>query len=172
MRSSTHQNPQIRHIPPKDQAVFSESGRPVPSPRESHASACVRPVRILLAEDNPADVFLFRLALTDYAVPTELTVVEDGAAVLDLLLGGGNFDILILDLNLPKVGGEEVLWKLTAASGDARPAIPVVVFSSLRVMPRDAPGADACVEKPEGLDDYLKAVQRICDEWLSPTATE
>jgi CheY-like chemotaxis protein len=129
-----------------------------------------RPVRILLAEDNPADVFLFRLALTDYPVPTDLTVLEDGAAVLELLLRDSGFDILILDLNLPRVGGEEVLWKLNARGG-TRSAIPVVVFSSVRVRAGDAPGAAACVVKPEGLDDYLKAVRSICDTWLLPMVT-
>ena len=160
---------QIRHTSSSDRAVFSASGKQTVSEgRTSNARVGGRPLRILLAEDNPADVFLFRLALTEYAVPTELTVAKDGTSVLEIL-GGHDFDILILDLNLPGVGGEEILWKLTAASETDKPAIPVVVFSAVRVMPRDAPGAHACVVKPEGLDEYLKAVRRICDTWLSPT---
>ena len=168
MREDLCQNWENRQVQPKDHAIFSESGHPILSQREP----CVRGrrVRILLAEDNPADVFLFRLALTDYPVPTELTVLENGAAVLELLLRDNHFDILILDLNLPGVGGEEVLWKLTAGT-ERRPAVPVVVFSSVRVKASDAPGAAACVVKPEGLDDYLKTVRRICDTWVQPMGT-
>jgi len=169
MRSGTHQNWQIRNIAPRDRAIFSASGHSSLASPERRLTGKQRPVRILLAEDNPADVFLFRLALTDYPVPTELTVLENGAAVLELLRDH-DFDIVVLDLNLPGVGGEEVLWKLTASSGGDRSAVPVVVFSSVRVQASDAPGAAACVVKPEGLDDYLKAVRGICDTWLLPMA--
>ena len=126
-----------------------------------------RPVRILLAEDDPADVFLFRLALADYPVPSDLTVAGDGAAALELLNSGSNFDILVLDLNMPRVGGEEVLSKLRVDPCGARPAITVFVFSAIPVTARDVPGADACVVKPSGLDEYLKTVHRLCDTWVS-----
>lgn len=176
MKSGARQSRQICPVPQKDRAVFSASGRvetcgrATTAPQGTHVQMHGHPVRILLAEDNPADVFLFRLALTDYPVPTELTVVADGAAVLELLLSEGGFDILFLDLNLPRVGGEEVLWKLSAASGAGKPAIPVVVFSAVSVKPSDAPGADACIVKPEGLEEYLKAVRHLCDTWLTPMA--
>jgi two-component system, chemotaxis family, response regulator Rcp1 len=72
-------------------------------------------LRILLAEDNPGDVFLVRRALEEHNISNELNVVQDGAEALEFLACWGKtdelpcLDILLLDLNLPKVDGPRVL---------------------------------------------------------------
>lgn len=112
------------------------------------------PVRILLAEDNPADVYLIEEALREHNVEFRLDVAPDGEQALTVLNDGmGDFDIVLLDLNMPKRGGSEVLEKLRGK------ATPVVVLTS-----SDSPadrmqamelGATHYIRKPTGLDDFL-----------------
>lgn len=89
--------------------------------------------RILVVEDNPADVALLRLALQDANVPFVLTVVEDGADALEhirkLAAAPGNSpDLVILDLNLPKHDGLEILADLRAMP--ALSELPVLILTS------------------------------------------
>lgn len=112
------------------------------------------PVRILLAEDNPADVYLIEEALREHGVPFELNVAEDGEQALLMLADHSTKpDLLLLDLNMPKRGGSEVLESLQGS------AMPVIVLTS-----SDSPadkvealrlGAVHYIRKPTGLDDFL-----------------
>ena len=113
------------------------------------------PVRILLAEDNPADVYLIEEALREHEVDFMLDVAQDGEQALAVLAdGNANFDVVLLDLNMPKRGGSEVLEKLRGNS-----TTPVVILTS-----SDSPadrtqamelGARHYIRKPTGLDDFL-----------------
>ena len=115
-----------------------------------------RTISILLAEDNPADVYLIEEALREHQVDFNLTVAEDGEAAMTLLAGGLRPDIVLLDLNMPKRSGGEVLDRLRKENGTG---VPVIVLTS-----SDSPsdkeeamrlGATCYIRKPTGLDEFL-----------------
>ncbi|HYO83905.1 MAG TPA: response regulator [Bryobacteraceae bacterium] len=115
-------------------------------------------VQILLAEDNPADVYLIEEALREHQVDFQITVAEDGEAAINLLQAGAvQPDIVLLDLNMPKRSGGEVLDQLRRSSSKA---VPVLVLTS-----SDSPadreeairlGATQYIRKPTGLDEFLQ----------------
>lgn len=117
-----------------------------------------RTVQILLAEDNPADVYLIEEALREHQVSYNIIVVEDGeTAIGKLTLGELKPDIVLLDLNMPKRSGSEVLTELRAHTDRD---IPVIVLTS-----SDSPsdrqaavnlGATCYIRKPSGLDEFLE----------------
>ena len=119
-------------------------------------------VRILLAEDNPADVYLIEEALREHGVNFEMAVAQDGEQALAMISETANpIDVVLLDLNMPKRGGTEVLEKLKGAS------TPVIVLTS-----SDSPadrmqamelGATHYIRKPTGLDDFLAIGATIKD---------
>jgi chemotaxis family two-component system response regulator Rcp1 len=94
----------------------------------------VRPVRILLVEDSPSDVAMTVDALREGRVATDVTVATDGEMALAMLRRAGAFsevdrpDVILLDLNLPRMGGREVLE--VVKNDDDLKAIPVVVLTS------------------------------------------
>lgn len=91
-----------------------------------------RSAEILLAEDNPGDVRLIEKALEDWQVPVHLTVADDGERALEILRGEGARrglpDLVILDLNLPKLDGREVLTEIK--TDPALQHLPVIVLTS------------------------------------------
>ena len=114
-------------------------------------------VEILLAEDNPADVYLIEEALREHKVDFHITVAEDGEAAISLLANSGlKPDIVLLDLNMPKRSGGEVLDEMRRTSAD----VPVIILTS-----SDSPsdreealrlGATCYIRKPTGLDEFLE----------------
>jgi two-component system, chemotaxis family, response regulator Rcp1 len=134
----------------------------------------VRPARILLVEDNPADVRLVQEAFRDARVPCELLVARDGVEALELLgQAQGDperepADLILLDLNLPRRDGREVL---VALKGDpARRHIPVVVLTSSAaendVRQAYDLQANCYVVKPMDLDRFLALMRAIEEFWL------
>lgn len=132
---------------------------------------------ILLVEDNPDDAELMRMAMRKTGVKNPLRVVTDGAAALDYLFGGRNIPnrtaderpvLILLDLNLPKIGGIEVLRRIRA-EGPAKHT-PVVVLTSSREERDLAACYAACVNsyirKPVDFDEFQKAVRHIVAYWL------
>src|SRR5579872_7070671 len=116
---------------------------------------------ILLAEDNPADVYLIREALREHGVTCPVRVVWDGKEVLQFISDSvaveHGLGLIILDLNLPRHDGIEVLQKLRETEGLAH--VPVVVLTSSD-SPRDRVvaselGAACYVRKPSSLDQFL-----------------
>lgn len=121
-------------------------------------------LRLLLAEDNPGDVTLVREALRTSPVRTDLTLAADGETALRYLRNS-RFDLVILDLNLPKRHGQNIL-QLCAAAAEAPPF--VVCSSSTRQSDRELAflvGAKDYVVKPTDLDEFIKAIQSILDRW-------
>lgn len=120
--------------------------------------------RILLAEDNPADVYLIRHALTTAGLDFELLVFEDGAEALRFVRGEEEYrdsappDLVLLDLNLPKRPGTDILAAIRSSRGLAR--VPVAILtSSSSPMDRaktEQLQADCYIQKPLDLDDFLK----------------
>jgi two-component system, chemotaxis family, response regulator Rcp1 len=112
-----------------------------------------------VAEDNPADVYLIEEALREHHVPFELTVAEDGETAIAMVISGKvNPDLVLLDLNMPKRSGVEVLMRLREQP-ECR-ALPIIVLTS-----SDSPadreevlrlGATSYLRKPTGLDEFLQ----------------
>lgn len=125
--------------------------------------------RLLLVEDDPDDAALFTAAL---AAPDalELAVAQDGQQALDLLLGAEPApDLVVLDLQLPRVTGLEVLKRMRAT--DKLKLLPVVIFSSSRE-PSDRhacyeASANSYLRKPVGAEEFERAVRSIESYWLS-----
>ena len=130
--------------------------------------------RILLVEDNPDDVALTLRALRKNNFPHEVTVARDGAEALDLLLADGSAGealpgLILLDLNLPKIDGLEVLRRLRAS--DRTKFIPVIVLTSSKLEEDIASayrgGANAFVRKPVSFSEFTDAVRTLGVFWLS-----
>jgi CheY-like chemotaxis protein len=132
-------------------------------------------VRILVVEDNPMDVDLLRWALETASVPCELTVFEDGGEAIQFAQQKGQYasakapDLVILDLNLPRNDGIEVLEAMRANPVFAH--VPVMILSSSS-SPRERAklqvfGVGRYVTKPPDLDEYMKlgdVVRRFLQE--------
>jgi chemotaxis family two-component system response regulator Rcp1 len=133
-----------------------------------------RPIEILLVEDNPGDVRLTREALKEGKIKNNLHVVEDGAAALDFLERRGSHagapvpDLVLLDLNLPKVNGGEVLAEIKRSQRLRR--IPVVVLTTSEaeedILRSYELHANCYVTKPVGLEQFLRVVKQIDSFWL------
>lgn len=133
--------------------------------------------RVLLVEDDPGDVLMTRESLADAASRCELSVVDDGAMALDYLHKRGEFaeaptpNLVLLDLNLPKVSGHQVLAELKADPTLA--PIPVVVLSTSAsdadVVTTYALHGNAHVAKPVDFAQY-QAVIRTIDEFFLTVA--
>jgi CheY-like chemotaxis protein len=131
-----------------------------------------RPARLLHVEDSVADAKLVTMALEESGSTTELVRAEDGAEALRLLdaVAAGTEprpDLVVLDLNLPRVGGLDVLRHLKA--DPALRTVPVVVFSTPRadvdVSAAYACGASSYVVKPVDLQRFLQVVRSIDSYW-------
>lgn len=133
------------------------------------------PIEVLLVEDNPGDVRLTREALRDGKVHNNLSVAPDGVEALAFLRREGKYaeaprpDVILLDLNLPRKDGREVLEEI---KGDpALRNIPVVILTSSEAE-RDiaqayALHANCYVTKPVDLDQFIHVVRSIEDFWFS-----
>jgi len=132
-----------------------------------------RDIRILIIEDNPGDVRLLKDALKELKAPVEFRVASDGAEALRIILDNRESeawqpDLIFLDLNLPKIGGHEVLARLKA--DPQKRLIPVIVLSSSRAeadvnRAYDA-HANAYIRKPTSLDDLTRAVKGLKAFWI------
>jgi CheY-like chemotaxis protein len=133
-----------------------------------------RPAEILLVEDNPGDVRLTREALVDGKVWNNLHHAADGVEALDFLRQRGKFagaprpDMILLDLNLPKKGGREVLADIKA--DPMLQSIPVVVLTTSKaeedVLQSYGLHANCYIVKPIDLDQFIRVVQSIKSFWL------
>ena len=134
-----------------------------------------RPIEVLLVEDSPGDVHLTRVALEEGKVSNNLHVVGDGVEALRFVRREGQYadaptpDLLLLDLNLPKKDGREVLSELKA--DPQLRTIPVVVLTTSKAeedVLRSYELQAACyVTKPVDLDQFLGVVKAIENFWLS-----
>ena len=134
-----------------------------------------RPVEILLVEDNPGDIVLTRDALQESKITNNLSVVEDGVEAMaylraeDPYSGRARPDLVLLDLNLPRKSGHEVLAEMKADE-DLR-VIPVVVLSvstsELDVLGAYRHYANCFIGKPVGLAQFEEIVQQIESFWFT-----
>ena len=134
-----------------------------------------RTVEILLVEDNEGDVRLTREALTEYRFRNNLSVVRDGVEAMAFLRREGSYaqahrpDLILLDLNLPRKDGREVLAEIKTDVQLKR--IPVVVLTTSMaeedILKAYNLHANCYVTKPVDFDQFLKVVQAIEEFWLT-----
>ena len=134
----------------------------------------MKPVEILLVEDNPGDVRLTKEALKEAKVINHLTVLKDGVEALAFLRRQDPYDnavaphLILLDLNLPRKDGREVLAEIKA--DDKLKRIPVVVLTTSQdeqdVFKSYNLHANCYVTKPVDLEQFMTVVKSIEDFWL------
>ncbi|MDP5337620.1 MAG: response regulator, partial [Nodularia sp. (in: cyanobacteria)] len=133
------------------------------------------PIEVLLVEDNPGDAQLTRIALEDSKISVNLNVVEDGVEAMEFLRKQGNYanaphpDIVLLDLNLPRKDGREVLAEIKADQNFRR--IPVVVLTTSQseedILKAYNLSANCFITKPVDFDQFVKIVQSIENFWFA-----
>jgi CheY-like chemotaxis protein len=130
-------------------------------------------IRILLVEDNPGDVYLIREALKSSPIPSIVTVAEDGLAAFRILTQAGSDgaflpDLIVLDLNLPKKHGCEVLAELK--TDPSLRHIPVVILTSSRseedVRRSIENNANLYLTKPSNFSRFCDVVITLSSFWL------
>lgn len=134
-----------------------------------------RATQILLVEDSPGDVRLTEEILRDAKIANDLHVVTDGEDAMDFLRGIGAHadaprpDVMLLDLNLPRKDGREVLAEIKADPVLRR--IPVIVLTTSSadedVLHSYDLNANCYITKPIDLDEFISVVRSIEDFWLS-----
>ncbi len=132
-------------------------------------------IEILLVEDSPADVLIAREALHEAKIINTIHVAEDGEEAMDFLHKRGKFasvprpDLILLDLNLPRKNGREVLEEIKA-NPDLK-SIPVVVLTTSSaeedILRSYNLHANCYVVKPVEFNNFVKAVQSIRHFWFS-----
>ncbi len=135
----------------------------------------VVPIEILLVEDNPADVRLTREALKEEKLTNNLSVVSDGIEAMAFLRREGPYagarrpDLILLDLNLPRKDGREVLEEVK--SDPDFKVIPVVVLTSSKaeedIVRSYRLHANCYISKPVDLSQFLEVVRSIQEFWLT-----
>jgi CheY-like chemotaxis protein len=131
-------------------------------------------VKILLIEDNNGDVRLTQEALKECNVANKLEVVYDGAEALDFLKRKGKYknefrpDLVLLDLNIPKINGKSVLARIK--NDDSLKRIPIVVLTSSQAEEDIEKSydlhANCYINKPLDIDSFMKIIQSISEFWF------
>jgi len=135
----------------------------------------VNPLEILIVEDNPGDARLAREGLRECKIRNNLYVVDDGVKAMGFLRRQGEYantprpDLILLDLNLPKKDGREVLREIK--EDESLRLIPIVVLTTSKaeedIVKSYSLHANCYVTKPLGLQQFLHVVQSIEDFWFT-----
>jgi CheY-like chemotaxis protein len=134
-----------------------------------------QPIQVLLVEDSPGDIRLTQEALKDAKMHINLHVVRDGEAAMSFLMREGEYanaprpDLILLDLNLPKKDGREVLKEIKES--ETLKVIPVVILttsaSEADILRSYSLHANCYITKPVALDGFLTVVRSIDNFWMS-----
>lgn len=126
--------------------------------------------QILVAEDNLADLELIKSAFEEINLYAEITIVKDGQEMLDFFENDNIDDLglVLLDLNLPKVDGMDILKKFY--TDDILKKIPIIVFTSSndydKIITCYEYGANACIKKPDDIAEFSRIIRAITNFWL------
>jgi len=141
-------------------------------------SICVRPIQILLVEDSPSDAQLTLAALKMGKVVNQVSHVEDGVEAMEFLRQEGKYaqsqrpDLILLDLNLPRKDGREVLEEMKG-NPDFQ-LIPVVILTTSQaeqdIIRSYKYHANCYITKPVNFERFLEVVQAIENFWLTVVA--
>jgi len=134
-----------------------------------------RPIEILLVEDNPGDIRLTQEVLKEGKIQNNLRIVENGVEAISFLHKDGKYssaltpDLILLDLNLPKKDGREVLQEIK--NDDELKKIPIVVLTTSQaeedILKVYNLNANCYISKPVELDEFINVVKSVEDFWLS-----
>lgn len=132
-------------------------------------------IKILLVEDNEGDIRLAREALAGSKIRNELHVIRDGQEALDYLFQNGDHekssrpDLILLDLNLPKINGKEVLKKIKTDEKLKRIPIIILTTSSSHddIMETYSNYANSFITKPLDWEQFINVIKSIEDFWLT-----
>ena len=134
-----------------------------------------KPIEILLVEDNPGDVRLTQEALRDRKVSNNLHVVHDGVEAMAFLHKKGQFatvphpDLILLDLNLPKKDGREMLTEIKLDPAVKRILVVILTTSTAEedVLKTYNLHANCYIVKPVDFDQFINVIQVIEDFWFT-----
>ncbi len=136
-----------------------------------------RPVIILMVEDNPTDVLIAREGLLGATMLNTLHVADDGIEAMEFLRQRGKYadvprpDLIILDLNMPRKNGHEVLAEIK--EDDDLRKIPVIILTTSKSQEDISKACGLCancyISKPVDFDEFTEVVQTIQDFWFSTT---
>lgn len=139
------------------------------------STAVGRPAEVLLVEDSPGDVRLTREALKEGKVRNNLSVVSDGVEAMEFLRREGKYkdaprpDIVLLDLNMPRKDGREVLAEMK--SDEQLKRIPVVILTTSEaeqdILRTYDLHANCYLTKPVDLEQFISIVKSVEDFWLT-----
>ena len=132
---------------------------------------------ILMADDDADDYCLLREAFTEKGVPGQLRLVSDGAELMDYLLHRGKFaeiseapkpQLILLDLNMPRVSGREALMEIKAMEKIRE--IPIIIFTTSRdsedIYQSYQAGANSYIPKPQTFEELLDIVDSLDSYWM------
>lgn len=135
----------------------------------------MKPIHILLVEDNEGDIVLTTEALEEGRISNTIAVAKDGWEAVQYLEKKGKFsgqptpDLILLDVNLPKMNGHEVLKNIK--TNPLLKHIPIIILttssSESDILKSYQNHANCYITKPVGLDNFLKVVASIEDFWIS-----
>ena len=133
---------------------------------------------ILLVEDNPADQKLTIKALQRCKVQNDIRIVEDGQEAMDYLLGTGKYgnrliypfpDLILLDINMPRMNGKQVL--AVVRQDEKLKQVPIVVLTTsnhdVDVIESYQLGVNAYMQKPVTMQEFFSTIQKFEDFWLT-----
>ena len=135
----------------------------------------LEPISILLVEDDPADQKLIRASLKEQRLANDLHIVSSGEEGIDFLRGRGDYsgraaqpDLILLDLNMPGMGGKEFLRRIKDDEGLKQ--IPVVILttsdSERDIIESYKLQASGYVSKPVTLDEFKEVMRKIKEYWF------
>lgn len=130
----------------------------------------MKPVNVLLVEDNPGDIELAKIAFEDAKMINELRVISDGQQALDFFEANPDWpDIVLLDINLPKVNGIEILKHLR--SHEETRALPVCILTSSGsdqdIIASYQHNTNAYIQKPVDFNKFIETIKSFEEFWLS-----
>jgi CheY-like chemotaxis protein len=133
----------------------------------------MKPIHILLVEDNDGDILLTTEALEESKIANHVTIIRDGKAAIDFFKHIGDSaaapDLVLLDVNLPKKNGHEVLSYIKSA--DSFKQIPVIMLTTSStgkdIMLAYKNYVNCYITKPIEATDFLKAISKIEDFWIN-----
>ncbi|MEM6763374.1 MAG: response regulator [Bacteroidota bacterium] len=136
------------------------------------------PFRIILVENNPSDILLFREAFSETSYRVQVDAVSSGGELMDILStqqkSEAQPNLIILDLNMPKEKGQEILGKLKENTETRR--IPVIIFTTSEAMPDVVACYDSFangyIVKPMDFQRYVEIVKVLGEYWIGTNVSE
>jgi len=130
-----------------------------------------KPVKVLIVDDNPADITLLKISLQKCAVPIEIQTANDGEEVLQRVLAGDlSPDVIVMDVVMPKIDGGELLRRLKSISGSAPPIILMSSIGNPREIARlQEGGAADFMLKEITIERFIAKVDEVLvQKWIEP----